>query len=151
MFEVKISGSPRLRRRAGLSVPAKIHIGDYSESMLIPLRVWDLDQYIGNWRRAAADVLEKRRVGVLVTGLYSLDPRGVVEGWALKPVEGGDAIRVRNMVFPEIRELEGMPHRLRSMAEHAYDFDFAADGPEPVSEWQTTRDALKVFYLSLAT
>lgn len=129
-----------------LQVPARIIIGDFSESLLIPLHYWSKSNYLGQWLDALDRIVgSDDSTAALVTEMYnSLKDHYALMWWPIYRL--GDYVYVRNGYL----NTSSLPNPVTFESLYTLipkrDPNIQSDGP---SEWISTLANVKEFRATL--
>jgi len=127
-----------------LFAPASIVIGDFKESMNIPLTYWNINDYKKSWLKSLDEGLTKKNHAALAVSMYEPELANFVFVWAL--YFKAEIVHVQNSIIFLEEHKKFSPEKINEFIDERTTHD--EDGMK-ISEWSTNLDSVLDFYKSL--
>lgn len=127
-----------------LFAPAAIVIGDFTESMNIPLTYWNINDYKKSWLKSLDEGLTKKNHAALAVSMYEPELANFVFVWAL--YFKAEIVHVQNSIIFLEEHKKFSPEKINEFIDERTTHD--EDGMK-ISEWSTNLDSVLDFYKSL--
>jgi hypothetical protein len=143
MFEIKFDKSGSLfDSNPDFNLAGKITIGDFYESLIIPINFWSEEDYISQWKSALSEVLSSTETqSALIVQMFDPEDMECVISWPL--YRSGDTIYIQNRII--LPEHIGGPFILENLKEYIGQREASSEDEKfgPVSEWEVSVDAIR--------
>lgn len=127
-----------------LFTPASIVIGDFTESMNIPLSYWNINDYKKSWLKSLDEGLTKKNHAALAVSMYEPELANFVFVWTL--YFKAEIVHVQNSIIFLEEHKNFSPEKINEFIDERTTHD--EDGMK-ISEWSTDLDSVLDFYKSL--
>lgn len=124
--------------------PASIIIGDFTESMNIPLTYWNVNDYKKSWLKSLEEGLAKKNHAALAVSMYEPELANFVFVWVL--YFKTEIVHVQNSIIFLEEYKNFSPEKINEFIDKRTTHD--EDGMK-ISEWSTDLDSVLDFYKSL--
>lgn len=124
--------------------PASIVIGDFTESMNIPLTYWNINDYKKSWLKSLEEGSTKKNHAALAVSMYEPELANFVFVWVL--YFKAEIVHVQNSIIFLEEQKSFSPEKINEFIDERTTHD--EDGMK-ISEWSTDLDSVLDFYKSL--
>lgn len=135
-FEIRITDKPVPKSWdiSGRAAVGYIEIGDFSETIAIPLFDWSKEEYVKQWKSALQEILNGKSRTALITKFYDPTNSNYVECWPLYRGSDSEVFVHNHLIFlDELNE----PFEISKLADYIGERE-ADINEEPASEWETS-------------